>query len=212
MGISKQLCCICIQSTSAPRNQCWFLLWRPSGACLTQCSGAMLGNRVLQPSLGLCPVKHPRGDVHVARLSPGCLQVISEITLALKALWRVWLTGCDHFWLRVGLKASSDPKSTTSSTARWVCFSPRARPRWLWAGRKLLQQIYWQTLLCIQLVCEERWLKINMQIRSALRIWRKSSCCICIIPAVVFTFIFFFKKKKKKRIRGGRCKYHIYSD
>lgn len=51
-----------------------------------QCSGAMLGNRVLQPSLGLCPVKHPRGDVHVARLSPGCLQVISEITLALKAL------------------------------------------------------------------------------------------------------------------------------
>lgn len=51
-----------------------------------QRSGAMLGNRVLQPSLGLCPVKHPRGDVHVAWLSPGCLQVISEITLARKAL------------------------------------------------------------------------------------------------------------------------------
>lgn len=48
--------------------------------------GSDAGKSRAAAKFGLCPVKHQRGDVRVARLSPGCLQVISEITLALKAL------------------------------------------------------------------------------------------------------------------------------
>lgn len=129
-------------------------------------------------------------DVHVAQLSPGCVPVISEITSAEPKGWKC----CQGLAVRgplevfkLTLSQVGTALSVTSNRRQWVlqhgcAFVSVPGP----AGCRQAERCSsrWAVKLSCTLFAYEEWMKISMQIRSALYVWRKASWQSCLLKKI----------------------------